>query len=180
VGNGRKTADSVSAADRREKIKALDRAQLDTLLTVAQHDRLHPLWLFLADTGCGPSEAFAIQWENVDLVARTATIRQALDLDGTTKSTKTKNTRRVDLSARLVAALDAAQLAREAEALASGREANALVFASVFGTPLDIDNVAKIFKRLLVRAGLPKFSLYSLRHSWASYALAAGAPIHAG
>jgi len=102
---------------------------------------------------------------------------QALDLDGTTKSTKTKNTRRVDLSARLCAALDGAQLAREAEALASGREANALVFPSVFGTPLDIDNVAKIFKRLLVRTGLPKFSLYSLRHSWASHALAAGAPI---
>jgi len=101
VGSSRrKTSDTLSAGERRERINAFDRDQLARLLDVAAGDRLHQLWLFLADTGCRPNEAFALKWEDVDLVGRTVHIHRALNLDKTEKGTKTGHGRRVDLSPR--------------------------------------------------------------------------------
>jgi integrase len=48
------------------------------------------------------------------------------------------------------------------------------VFCSEAGTPLDANNVAKVFKRGLKAAGLPlHFTLHGLRHSFASLLLSA-------
>jgi site-specific recombinase XerD len=77
-----------------------------------------------------------------------------------------------------VAVLDQLQTSRESEALTRGREPSPLVFPSESGTPFDDINVGKKFKALVVRAGLPKsFSLYTLRHAFASHLLAMGASI---
>ncbi len=51
------------------------------------------------------------------------------------------------------------------------------VFPSDAGTPLDAARVAKRFRSLLRVAGLPRFRLYDLRHTYATDLLAAGAPI---
>jgi len=93
------------------------------------------------------------------------------------KATKTGVDRYVDLTPRLVKALDSLQTAIEAEALAAERDANALVFPSDAGTVLDGHNVAKRFRALVTRAGLPKFSIYDTRHTYASHALLMGAPV---
>jgi integrase len=178
AGRGRKAPDTIGTGERREKVKALSRDQLDAFLAVAERDRSWPLFLFLADTGCRPSEALALQWEDVDLAGRSVHIHRALDLDGTTKRTKTSTGRHVDLSARLVAALDRHQTSAEAAALAAGRDVNPLVFPSESGTALDINNVARLFRKLLVRAGVPKLGgPYLLRHSFASHLLGVNAPI---
>ena len=44
-------------------------------------------------------------------------------------------------------------------------------------TPLDHNNVAKVYKHVLKRALLPGVRLYDLRHTYASLLLAEGAPI---
>jgi integrase len=130
AGRGRKAPDTVRVGERREKVKALSRTQLDAFLTVASQDRLGTLFLFLADTGCRPSEALAVTWEDLHLAGRSVHIHRALDLDRTEKHTKTNVGRPVELSARLVAALDQHQTAVEAAALAAGRDVNPLVFPS--------------------------------------------------
>jgi integrase len=111
------------------------------------------------------------------LVARTANVERAVARGGLLKGTKTEAARTVDLTPRLAAALDQWQAQQEAAALAAGREAPALVFPSDERTPLDDIGVAKRFQAILVRAALPKFNLYCLRHSYASHLLAMGAPI---
>ena len=60
--------------------------------------------------------------------------------------------------------------------LASGREVSALVFASEAATPLDDVNVGRRFRETSIRAGLPRFSIYSLRPAYASHLLGMGAP----
>ena len=51
------------------------------------------------------------------------------------------------------------------------------VFPSAVGTPLDASNVHHQFKKLLARAGLPSTHRpHDLRHSTATYLLAAGVP----
>jgi integrase len=96
---------------------------------------------------------------------------------GRIKSTKTNGSRVVDLTPRLTAALDRYQTEVEAKALAAGSDVPELVFPSEAGTPLDDVNVGRRFREVAMKAGLPKFSLYSLRHSYASHLLAMGAPI---
>lgn len=168
-----KQPDTISSTERREKIKVLSLTQLDAFLRVAAEDRLATLWLFLADTGARPGEAFALTWADVDLGAKKVLVNKAVERGGRIKPTKTENSRHVDLTARLVAALRANAKGKVAH---MNRDAR-LVFPSDAGTPLDDHNVGKVFRRLCKRAGLPHFRVYDLRHSYASHMLAAGEPI---
>jgi integrase len=181
----RDRASSVTAVERRQKVQAWTADELEKFLAVARRGaglpgrqaaidrRDYVLFLFLADTGARPSEALAVRWEDVDLAGRTVVIERALDLGGKVKPTKTGEARRIDLTSRLAAALSEYQAQLEADALVSDKEP----MAGVFPSPLDADVVAKKFRRYVVRAGLPPVKLYSLRHTYASHLLAAGAPI---
>ena len=55
---------------------------------------------------------------------------------------------------------------------------NPLVFPGYAGQAHDLDNIGAIYRRLLVKAGLPRIGgVYSLRHTYASHLLALGAQI---
>jgi integrase len=178
LARGRKSPDSVSTSERRQSIKAMSVEQLDAFLKAAARERLGLLFLFLAETGVRPGEAFALRWPEVDIVGRQVHIKRAIARGKRIKVTKTNTDRYVDLTPRLAKALDVYQTEIEKKALETGREALDLVFPSDAGTPFDDINVGKKFKAILVRAGLPKqFSLYTLRHTFASHLLALNAPI---
>ncbi len=51
------------------------------------------------------------------------------------------------------------------------------MFCSEAGTPTDLYNATRVFKRVLKAAQLPNFRLYDLRHTFATQLLAQGAPI---
>ena len=174
---GRKMPDSVTAHERRQKVKAMTVEQLGIFLKAGEKNHHGLLYLFLADTGMRPGEAFALRWTDLDLPSRQVTIERAVERGGRIKSTKTGEARLVDLTPRLAAALDRWQTDVEARALANGRDVPALVFPSESNTPLDDVNVGRRFKEVVLRAGLPKFSLYDLRHTYASHLLAMSAPI---
>jgi len=168
---------------RQEAIKALDREQLDALLTAAwapderhRGDRRYaPLFLLLARTGVRIGEALVLQWDDLDL--RKREMRVARTLSGRTIDTpKSGHGRTVDLSRGLCDVLRRLQVERKAETLRRGwREVPPWVFVSKAGTPLEPGKVAGAFRRALTRAGLPaRFTPHSLRHSFASLLIAAG------
>jgi integrase len=113
---GRKTPDSVSSAERRQKIKAMTVEQLTVFLKAAEGVRHATLFLLLADTGMRPGEAFALRWKDLDLAAKVVTVERAVARGGRLKGTKTDSMRTVDLTPRLAAALDALQARVEADA----------------------------------------------------------------
>jgi integrase len=174
---GRKSPDTVTSTERRQKVKAMTVDQLATFLKAGEKNHHGLLYLFLADAGARPGEGFALRWTDLDLPSRQVTIERALERGGKIKTTKTGESRVVDLTPRLAAALDRYQTEVEAKALATGRDLPELVFPSEAGTPLDDVNVGRRFREVVTRAGLPKFSLYSLCHTYASHLLAMGAPI---
>jgi integrase len=98
-------------------------------------------------------------------------------LGGAIKATKSEASRFVDLSTRLADALAGWQAACEADALVRNTRLSGYVFPSRTGQPFAAPTLARQFQALLRRAGLPRFRLYDLRHTYASQLLAEGAPI---
>ena len=83
--------------------------------------------------------------------------------------------RTLDMSQQLARVLRRLEIDRKAETLRRGwREVPPWIFCSDAGTPLDHNNVAKTFKRVLQAAGLPlHFTPHGLRHTFASLLLSA-------
>jgi integrase len=150
-------------------------AFLDTVHALSSH-RDATLFLVLADAGLRPGEALALRWEDFDAAARSLRIARAVS-SGRVKGTKSEGTRWVDVTPRLTSALGGWQSATEADSLLAGRSVSQWIFPSDAGTPIDEQRVAKRFREILRRAGLPRFWLYDLRHTFATHLLSEGAPI---
>ena len=142
-----------------------------------QKVEFYPLFLLLARAGLRPGEAFGLQWDDVDLVERTLFVERSFSR-GEVNTTKTGETRRVDMSQELARALRRLEVERAEEKLRRGvKTLPPWVFASETGTPLDLYNATRVFKRVLKAAALPNFRLYDLRHTFAMQLLERGAPI---
>jgi integrase len=176
----RKRADSLTQAERLRKLRPMSREQLAVFLQTAQrpeHRRLYPLFLALARAGLRPGEAFGLQWDDVDLVERTIRIERSYS-HGEIGTPKTGAGRAVDMSQQLAGALRRLEIERTEEKLRRGwTSVPAWVFCSEVGTPMDLYNATRVFKRVLKAAKLPNFRLYDLRHTFASLLLTQGAPI---
>ena len=131
-------------------------------------------------TGLRRGEALALHWSDVDLDAALLRVRwtlsrtsQGLQLD----EPKTDKSRRtVPLPRSAVETLRAHRRRQndERRAAAGTWRDDGLVFTTEIGTPLEPRNVLRRFELLAQRAGLAGVHLHTLRHSAASYLLAAG------
>ena len=179
LGKKRKGAPGVlTKGERTEKIRPLSREQRDRLLEAAEAEpRYAALFHLLVKAGLRPGEALALRPDDLDLAARTVRVERALDLRGRIKPTKTSETRGVDLTPELAAALRRHLTRLKAEALRRGWGEVAWLFPNEENRLPDEAKVRKAFKRTLNRAGLPAFRLYDLRHTYASLLVATGAPL---
>jgi integrase len=180
---------TASKATRQEKVKAFDRAQLGRFLDAAsaKQPRLWPLFFVMSRTGLRLGEALALQWGDLDLVARTVRIERARSAGGEVSTPKSGHGRTVDMATsvhdllkRHRARLSEAWLKRKPGRDAEGNELPEgsmppWAFPSEHWTLLDHSNVRKGFDAALKHAGPPShFSPHSLRHTFASLLLADG------
>lgn len=174
----------------RKEMKVLTAAQVGTFLKVASGHRLEALYILALTRGMRQGEMFGLQWDDLDLDAKTLSIqRQLTDGNGhpTLAEPKTaRGRRRLDLPTMLVDALKA----HRTRMLAEGHyQAGGLIFVDTQGHPLRASNVARnSFIPLLVKAGLATedpetkqvtrraIRFHDLRHTCATLALASGVP----
>jgi len=160
-----------------EEVKALSREQLAGFLATAAEvePRCAPLFFTMARTGLRLGEALALQWEDVDTAAREIRVARAFS-GGELGTPKSGHGRTVDMSRQLAGVFDELWALWAAEKLRRGwKDMPPWVFRSTAGTPLDLHNVEKAFKRVLKKASLPlHFSPHSLRHTYASLLLQQG------
>ncbi|KQS64336.1 tyrosine-type recombinase/integrase [Modestobacter sp. Leaf380] len=177
-----------TAAIRRPPVRRRDAAFLSVddaqrLLEALAGERLEPLFRLMLSTGLRRGEALGLHWEDVDLDRRQLRVRWTL-----TRTTaglqlgepKTKLSRRVvPLPQSLVNVLEAHSEQQKSEAVAIGSawQNEDLVFATEVGTFLEPRNVLRRFVTISRRAGLDDVHLHTLRHSTASFLLAAGVHI---
>ena len=174
----RKLGRAVSPAERQQRIRPMTYEQLDRFLKAAEthcpkRDALY--FLVMADTGLCPGEGAGLQWADVDCTNRELHVRRAITETRQEKLTKTESPRTVDLSARLAAALSQRQAELEKEALLAGEDPSPWLFPSRVGGPMSPLVMSRLFREVRQAAGLPHFTLYDLRHTFATHLLTEGA-----
>ncbi|HET9971435.1 MAG TPA: tyrosine-type recombinase/integrase [Streptosporangiaceae bacterium] len=141
----------------REPVAALRVDRARAILAAVADDRDGALYVLLLGSGMRLGEALALDWDDIDLPARTVRIRQG----------KTARARRiVPIPAFAVAALRAHQ-ARQATIAGP-------VFLGMRGGRLRADLAYHRFQRLLDAARLPRMRVHDLRHAAATLMLASG------
>jgi integrase len=162
---------------RQEEIKAMTREQRQRFLTTAAHvtPRYFPLFFTLAGTGMRLGEALALQWDDVDGLARELRVTQSLSR-GQLGTPKAGHGRTVDLSQVLAETLEQIEQARTREARLLGWPTlSPWVFCTRAGTPMDESKVRRAMRHVLQQAKLPlHFSPHCLRHTYASLMLQQG------
>lgn len=148
----------------RAEVEAFDSwAELEAVC--AEIPEYRPLVVFAAGTGLRPQEWAAL--ERRDIIDGVVTVRRTV-IDGVVQEFrgKTKGSiRRVPLRARVLDAL----------ALLPSRLDTRLLFPAERGGHLNVDNWRRRdWYPALLAAGLPKRKPYSLRHTYATWSIAAG------
>lgn len=174
-----------AAAVKRPTVERKDAAfltahQAEALLETLRGDRLEAMYRLMLATGLRRGEALGLHWADVDLEGAVLRVRWTLSRTSTgleLGEPKTEKSRRtVPLPHAAVAALREHRKRQAVEQLAAGQlwERTGLVFTTEIGTPLEPRNVLRRFEALAERAGLVGVHLHTLRHSAASFLLAAG------
>lgn len=160
------------------EVPVLTADQVDILLVASTGRWIHPLLVFVADTGVRLGEALALRWSDVDLDAGTAVILRSTP--GATSPKTSAGRRAVPLVPDVLDALKEQRSRQRQDRLKMGPGWTDLdlVFASGTGTALDPHNARRALRRVLSDAGLPtERPWHTLRHSLATRLLNRGVPM---
>jgi integrase len=180
VRNPAAAADPPKAGAGRPESITWTAEQLRTFLEATRGSRYSAAYLLLATTGLRRGEALGLRWQDLDLDAGRASIRQTVIvikhtvMIGTPKTAKGRRT--VTLDTGTVAALREHRKRQAAERLlmGAGWTDNDLVFCHPDGTVVHPERFSRGFLEAVQRIGLPRIRLHDLRHGWATLALQAG------
>jgi integrase len=164
--------------------KFLTKEQTRELVNAARDNRYYVAVKLLAETGVRRGEALALRWTDIDFEKQTLRVRGTLartDKGLYVTSPKTQaSVRQIHLPSHLVELLKSHLLAQNNEIVQAGSKyaQKGFVFATRTGEPVDPRNLQRSVQIAGKRAGLPKASPHTLRHSAATTMLEAGIPIH--
>lgn len=176
-----------SAKTAETKGVALTAYEVQRFLKAAQEicPEYHPLLLMAVRAGLRRGELVALLWGDVQLSgdyhnSERFILVQHNYVRREHTTTKSKKSRRVDLSRELRNVLVELRDKRLLEAYLKGKNdiSDELVFRSPEGTILDPDNLYhRVFLPVLAQAGIRKIRLHDLRHTFGSLLLQNGASI---
>jgi integrase len=166
---------------RRREMRVLNAQQSRLFLEAGLKTHFGPVFAFALTTATRPSEYLGLRWQDINWDGETvAVVRTLVRSNGNWHFADTKRTR-----SRRVIKLQTwvLELLRSLRAKGNTTPPNhcspdmeELIFTTPSGRPIHSDKLAKNFKSILERAGLPLIRLYDLRHTGATLALAAGVP----
>ncbi len=170
----------------RPEMKTWTPAQVTTFLATAQQDRLHALYVLALATGMRQGELLGLAWEDVDLQAKTLSVRRQLTQDLALIEPKTAKARRLIALPELAVAA----LREHRKAMFRAGHLNnplGLVFVNTAGHPIRQSNllrrsffplIEQANKRLaaagLADQSIPVIRFHDLRHTCATLLLQQG------
>lgn len=172
--------------------ETMSEADVQAVHAALADDRFRARWHLSLDLGLRPGEAIALEWKHVDFDRDTIRVeQQILQIAGKGSKletfTKTSSgTRLIAVPPRIMAMLkktqqdqmvERAKLGDEWSAWEPDGEPHSFCFTHNDGTPLRPSTDSKLWKELLVSAGVPHTRRYTARHTAASMAISAGADV---
>jgi integrase len=153
----------------------LSREEVNLFLTTCyQHfNDYYPLFLCAFRTGLRLGELLGLQWGDMDWNGNFIEVRRSYKI-GKVGPTKTGKNRRVDISDQLMATLRSLYSKRQAEALAEGRGEVVKAIFHRDGKQIEQNFIRRIFKRILIKAGIREIRFHDIRHTYASLLLSNG------
>lgn len=151
-------------------------------LDASQKERLATLFSFLLATGCRPSEAIGLKWQDLSFDRNTVEIRRVVVWQRSGGSwqfsePKTSKSRRtIPLPLSLIREIKQHRVRQHKERLKLGSDWHDfdLIFPSAVGTPLTMGRITRVFQRIKKDAKITKkLRLYDLRHSSATFLMQA-------
>jgi integrase len=170
----RNVADAVKAPrDHAKEMTCWTAAEVKRFLDAAKDCHYGPVWELSLATGMRKGEFMGLAWQDVDFGHNTVTVRQTVGVhrNGSPymNKPKTKNSRRtIDVPPSVMAMLREHKTRQLEKKLALGpawRNAHDLVFTAEMGTIIGPRNIARNCERLIAKAGVPKISVHSQRHT---------------
>jgi integrase len=158
--------------------------QARLLLEAAKATRLSALFVLALFLGLRRGELLGLKWEDIDFIENTVEIRRTLQrVDGALQAVtpKTKKSRRtVPLIAVCAGALSSHKRRQAMERLLAGERwvETGYVFTTEIGTPIEPDNLRRVWYPLREVAGLGEMRLHDLRHSCVTLLLRLKVPPH--
>jgi integrase len=134
----------------------------------------YPFFICAFRTGMRLGELLGLKWGDIDWHGRFIEVKRAYKR-GYMGPTKTGKARRVDMSDQLGEALRGLYARRLQESLKEGRGSE--VIEAVFhwkGKPMEQNFARRIFKKVLLKAGIRDMKFHSIRHTFASHLLSDG------
>jgi integrase len=182
----RNVAELVDGPGRRSaEVKTWESEDLRTFIEHVRDDRLQACFLLAATTGMRRGELLGLRWEDVDLTAGVATVRQTVVLIrgriAFSEPKTERSRRRIPLDSVTIRALKAHRSRQGEERLRWGTlwQDTGLVFTREDGSPIDPNWLSRRFSRQVKSAGLPVIRFHALRHTWATLSLKAGVELWA-
>lgn len=169
-------------AERREG-RTLTPEEARKLLHAAEEHRLGALFTVMLSLGLRRGEALGLAWSDLDLAARTLSVRRALKREqgqlivGEVKTPRSR--RSLNLPDPLVPVLRRQMAAQANDRRAAGPRwaENGLVFTTRLGGPIDPRNVYRDFRKFAESIGLGRWHPHELCHSAASLMLMQSVPL---
>ena len=165
----------------------LDEDDARKLLELLQDEPIKWRTLITFDllSGLRRSELLGLRWEDVNIDTQTIAVRQTWNYTprkGTYASTpKTSKSRRpLKLPRSVFLLLLEYQRWQDEQRCAMGdawEDIDGRVFTTELGAPIFPDSITAWFSKFIARSGLPKVTVHSLRHTYASLMIADGTPL---
>ena len=166
---------------KRHEMDALSVEECRRFLTIARGSKWFALFALALTTGMRPSEYLALKWTDIDWQRATASVSRTVQVLASGchfDDTKRKRSRRiVKLHGFVLEALEKLRRLHSPLTEPKLESTHDLIFCSDNGTPLRQRTVKREFHRLLATAGIRSIRLYSLRHTAATLAVAAGVSV---
>lgn len=165
---------------RKKEILPLEAEEVKLFLHYANEDRLYIAFLLAVTTGIRRGELLGLRWKDIDMDAKTASIRKNLVLINNKpvlQEPKTNGSvRMITLPSMAINALKDHKQMQDQEKLQAGfaYQDHDLIIATSLGTPISPRNLLRSFKRILNKGNLPKIRFHDLRHTHATLMLKQG------
>ena len=124
-------------------------------------------------TGMRLGELLGLKWGDIDWNQKFIRVERSYKR-GRFDKTKTGKARRVDMSDQLASGLRQLLTARKKEALKAGSGELVPTIFHRGGKPMEQNHIRRVFKQVLVKAGIREMRLHDIRHTFASLLLSRG------